>query len=714
MAEPGEKSKSAEEYAEELTKAIFGSDATPTTESTPAPTTEPAPVATAEPATIAVPPVIETKSTGPEVQPTEDPITKAIRENKERIIKDREERATAAAAAKVKPAITPSPVLVKPADGIISAEDRKKIAKDEAERKAKKATKTPPTTEAKPETTPPTPDTAPKPVSTTELAEPAPAEAETTISESPAEKYLKEKQKTLYEKLTNEARLEKPLWEAGAKILDADIDQKHEEFLLKWFNDNKNSPEIQRFGITENISDAQKRKIAIDNGAFTKLISDEKYAKEFQEIENLSNLRLDFNSENVSLASQFLMLNHLEQKQNQTEEFLKIRLELAKKATGIDIEATAEKELSGPDFQTKENYVDTQTAGLAQKINSERNKELVDIEWHEYMSMGEKERREYCSELGWRLEIPRKVFDKLSKNKNYTPEQADEAFQNYNREMFGKAITMIAAKNGIEGQAFYGLLEQGYKPHEAKSKFSLFKIFTMKMSWTEIPNKGGSVYASDGTKEGFASFLKKTGEDYGKSFSAKAKEELENEWQNNYDLKKSERIMAMLSQTTENAKKHIVENYEAIKNRLIEEAETKRVKSKTEKELKEIEKEFGDDGKAKKPEKRKTMFESFSELAGDALKDDDGNRKGGLEKLTGELKDDADILSDYFNKKLGVKEMTSAKLKQLLKEKAIPEDDYKEKWNDDYGLLDWFTGVMVDRLWEAKPKKKKPVKAKTK
>jgi hypothetical protein len=169
-------------------------------------------------------------------------------------------------------------------------------------------------------------------------------------------------------------------------ILDKDIDEERGKFLLKWFEENRNRKDIQKRGISTDISEQEKINIAIEMGAATELVGKKKYEKEFQRIENLSALRLDFRAKDVPLESQFLMLNHLEVKaealkaevkdlegvggaeagvkreavKRELERLFEIRKELAGKATGINIEAEADKELAlDPEYsKTKEQYIE--------------------------------------------------------------------------------------------------------------------------------------------------------------------------------------------------------------------------------------------------------------------------------------------------------------------------------------------------------------------
>ena len=108
----------------------------------------------------------------------------------------------------------------------------------------------------------------------------------------------------------------------------------------------------------------------------------------------------------------------------------------------------------------KEEFVGSELDAKKREIRNQKNEELVDREWKEYMRLPEEQRAKYQKKLGHRLETTR------------VPGQTDEEFNKANHDIFHVGMRILAKENGVDGPAFYGMLEKGFKSHEIKNKGS--------------------------------------------------------------------------------------------------------------------------------------------------------------------------------------------------------------------------------------------------
>jgi hypothetical protein len=331
-----------------------------------------------------------------------------------------------------------------------------------------------------------------------------------------------------------------------------------------------------------------------------------------------------------------------------------------------------------------------------------KDKELVNKRWEEYRRLPDKKREEYQKKMNWPLEITREQFDEISKDEDYSPEQAAIEYMRFNRDMFHGAISVIAKEKGIEGEFFYGLLEQGYNPHEVQTKG--FKLFGFGSERVVIPKRAGQL--KEFSPSEYDSFVKKTGEEYVKRFESLAKKKLSDLWDGDREDRIAETIEARIKELAESpeiAEGGIEKLYQKVKDRIVAEYLEKQAKKKSERtsvDEAKIDKEFGDARKIAGAEKKERVTKSLTEIISDTTADTHGNRTGELESLTGDFEEDVGALSSYFNS-LGVAGMTPGKLKRIIKS-SESKNIYKKSFGKKYGLFDWFFYLLEDKPWNVK------------
>jgi len=137
-------------------------------------------------------------------------------------------------------------------------------------------------------------------------------------------------------------------------VLRDSADEARVDFALRWFEDKRSA--LEGAGIPTDVSTERRVAIAIEKGAFRNLKRDSYYEEDNRRIDNLSILRAEFGRDVVSMESQFLVLNVLENRKKALEEaiggsglpeerrsketelgeLLKLRRELAEKLSGRD------------------------------------------------------------------------------------------------------------------------------------------------------------------------------------------------------------------------------------------------------------------------------------------------------------------------------------------------------------------------------------------
>lgn len=547
-----------------------------------------------------------------------------------------------------------------------------------------------------------------------EPAEPA-AVIEQSVEQNPQEQLRPwaEEEKNEFDRLQQEytkgAEFSQEIRSSITGILYNDIDEKRGEFLLKWFEENKHRKDVKERGISLDISDDRKRAIAIEMGASTELISNKKYRKEFQEIENLSALRMDFREKNIPLEIQFLMLNHLEGKANrlkseigslegapgaeakreaaqkELEGLFQIRKELAEKATGIpDLAKQAEEEAEKTNpLEPKEKYIEE---GV-QDISTEKKKKEEDLLLAEWGKLSESERKKY-----------RKWHGITGLGDKQEQRMASEAQQ------FAKTITDqdYAKRANISGDFFFALLEAGFKPYEARNKgfWGFQKVF--------IPKREGDVVKIPIGAE-FEKFSKREIERYNEGLKKEKERELGEEWDKKNQAravearKLVEQKIEGYASSSEEAKNEAIKGVEAvykgIRDRLIEEYKHRTEKRKTKKsqtEQENIDQEFREK-KTSGTEKTRTPFDVMKTLYQDLVMREDGPLSG----LSGTIDKDIESINNYLKSNMGVRVS-----KEQLKGRVDPEEYYKACSNK-FGLISLIFDLLVKNPWEAKKEKEK-------
>ena len=505
-------------------------------------------------------------------------------------------------------------------------------------------------------------------------------------------------------------------------LLDEEIEAKRREYAVKWFGKHKDQfagMPVSKFGQEAQIAFVLANwKSVGENGPSPEadMREDEEYKEKFgKEIDNLQALKTGLESP-VSLASPFLLLNHLDKSIERKKEELKVAQEKAKggdKAAASEVTLiessikglyAAAQELAGKTMKenltedaekaaTAEmltekgsaNRSDFVTANLERKkveVKNLENQRLVDKQYEYFRGLSPEEQKKILPELGER------PADVLS-----------PAFTEYLNN-FRVAIEARAAKMGIEGEVFYGFLEQGYRPYEATKKgWGILQEKSIVM-----PKTGG--VALEKPVSEFHDSVESAVRNYTRIIESRTRESLEAEWDADYGKKVEVNIKARVKEVA-TSRELSGEKLEALfaeeRSKIVQEFIKKHTARVPEapKAKEEAESKPRINREAKKSKERRVPFE---EIVPDSTGDESGKRGGGLEKLTGQAGHDADILSGYLIEKFGAEEMTPAEVKRVMK---IPEyrDAYKG-WKEKYGLFDWFVKVMSGEPWKRRRTKK--------
>jgi len=379
-------------------------------------------------------------------------------------------------------------------------------------------------------------------------------------------------------------------------------------------------------------------------------------------------------------------------KEKELEKLHLAEKELVEKTMHQDLTAMAEQKVAEGGFDTKQERLDDQLEGRKSELEKQRNEELMEREWRQYRDMPAKQRGKYQSELGVRLEMPRDVFDKLYAKQHpsgtFTPDQMDASYEKTNKQFFENAIKQLAKENEIEGPAFYGMLEQGFKPYEEQRKKGIWLLGqTEKIS---IPRRGGATKEVP-TKD-YDEFVRRAGQNYKTGIDLRVREEIGNEWEKEHDQKVKVEIDKRIEEVAKSpdaAEKGVEGVYKTARERIMAE-EIKKIAErhpKTAEELKVLEKQF--------EEKEKDV--EIGDFIGETY-----YRRGGLEKLRADLSRDKKVIEKYLSERLGADVDPD-----VMKEMA--QDRYEKAWETRTGLFTLFMELMSQsREKAAKLKSKKP------
>lgn len=135
-------------------------------------------------------------------------------------------------------------------------------------------------------------------------------------------------------------------------------------------------------------------------------------------------------------------------------------------------------------------------------------------------------------------------------------------------------IELLAKNIGMSSLDFYGLLDQGYKPHRAKTKgFWLFGTKRIVM-----PRQSG--FSKEVAIKDYGDFVKKAGENYIKNIKSRARKELEDAWDRERDEKinvEIEKRVDELAKYSKAAEIGIKKIYQKAREKMIAEYIKKRV-----------------------------------------------------------------------------------------------------------------------------------------
>jgi len=411
-------------------------------------------------------------------------------------------------------------------------------------------------------------------------------------------------------------------------FLVANTEEVYKKFALKWFENNEEKMKGDGRVIPSDASDEWKINMVLSSRekggmAATAEINNPEYREMREEMDKIGILRADMKKDHVPPETPFLLLNYLQtgveaerqeiaklrvegekgnesaaivadSKEKKLRELYLVRKELAEKTMNEDLTQNAEK-LVEIELPPKEVCVQGWLAQGNSEVEARKVRELMDAEWQKYMSLPENQRIKYQKKIEQKLEVSRSEFDRQTRNEKYTPEEKEEARGKYNRELFYKGMLELTEKNGIVSDAVWGLLEQGYKPHEAKIKrswmFGKKKII--------IPKQDGS-FETVPVKE-LSGFLKSFEESYNISIESQAKEELEVGWDQLHDEKVTaqvEKRIEGLAKSPEMAEGGVEKIYQKAKEKIVAEYIKKRVEKnpKTKEQLRVIEKRFKEKG----------------------------------------------------------------------------------------------------------------------
>ena len=472
---------------------------------------------------------------------------------------------------------------------------------------------------------------------------------------------------TLTEKFVETTKIDKKSMDVIDGLLASDTEKAYQNFALTWFKNNEAAMKKEGRVIPPGASDEWKIGMVLGSkekggmGAMAD-INDPKYSGIREGLDKQGVLKTDMHKEQVPPETPFLLLNYLQtgiedakreakqlrvdakngdehaaimadSKEAHIKELYSVAKTLAEKATGEDLTETAKKrfgeEWASEKLASKEEWVGMNLDGEKKEIEAEKNKELIDKEWKAYMSLPEKERKKYQRKLGVKLEMPRDVHGELLADTDHTKEQVDADYIAVNQRMFHDGILARGKKNGIEGPAFYGMLEKGEKPYGNIQKVGMWPF-----------NRRGTEILSTKNKPGVETVVdfNKAGEDYKDKIEVLAKTKLEKFWDKEHAQKINEGVEKRISELAKSpfsAEGGIEMVYQKAKERIVREyiEDYKKKEPKTKEQLASIEKVFSAKGIKKDVNKffAATLFgEGRLGNMGDEFTDDDRIEMGGF------------------------------------------------------------------------------------
>lgn len=520
----------------------------------------------------------------------------------------------------------------------------------------------------------------------------------------------KEAVKTLTEEYGKGVELSKESQKVVSDYLLSDAQEGLQIFAKRWVEKPENLKKLADTGLLpDGASEEYKMNLVLRNPSYRIEMRTGEYAVIGKEMDKIEVLRADLAKENMPPETPFILLNYLQKsigierekidelktkaeagdesagvaaasKQKQLETLFLAQKEIVEKTMHENLTESAEKKVTGGGFLSKEEYVKsdefkTGVADLAKELETERNEELLNKEWEDFDRLSHSEKAKYMAETGLKMGT---------------------------KDEFSESIKRLSKKSGIEGDDFYGLLAQGYRPYEAQKRTAFWppsRIFTLKMSVTEIPCKNGkSFYTSGRNDKEFGEFVKRSGEKYKESLKLEAEGKLEDDRDKIHDNLVKEEVQKRIEQLAKSPEEAIggVERfYKEAQERLVSESiKAIAEKNKTSAEqIKTVEKEIKEKGKNINIGNviGDTYFcrGEFEDIWEDSNWEDH-------EKCFGKI-------TRYCKKELGYS----------LDKKAfgkVTEARYKKIWETKTGLFGFLLEMMQNAVEAKKPKPKKKKK----
>lgn len=404
-------------------------------------------------------------------------------------------------------------------------------------------------------------------------------------------------------------------------LLAGDAKKISQEFALQWFKDNLE--EIMNKGVIVPRDASAEWKInqALAMGAMDKIMERD-YKENFgYRIEQLGIIEAGMQESKMSPETPFLALHYLQEKYEAGQtELISMRAKIGTGSAGLEAEITAKehnmevmfsamKEISGKtmheDLQrnaneaatdgmiSKEEDIEDRLRDEMGRVRDQKNEALVNVELQKFMALAPKERAAYQKKYGMKLEMTRGEFDKETQDNGYTSGQADREFQLQKFLRFDDGMKKLSIKNGIHYEDMCALLEDGYKPHEAKIKGFFWQNVV-------IPKQGGepeTMPIQKGTNfiDASASIEK-----YSTKIENQSRQNLDRAWENDHSNRarvKMEIRIKDLAKSPENAINGIKGVYEKARERMAAKLSEKQLEPQTKSHLEAIRKTFGARGK---------------------------------------------------------------------------------------------------------------------
>jgi len=550
-----------------------------------------------------------------------------------------------------------------------------------------------------------------------------PEAAAETVEMSPFHGQEIETVGTLTETLVETTKIDKKSMDVIDGLLASDTEKAYQNFALTWFKNNEASMRKEGRVIPAGASDGWKISMVLGSkekggmGAMAD-INKKEYAGIRDGLDKQGVLRTDMHKEQVPPETPFLLLNYLQSsiedakrdltqlraetrqgdsnaatmadsKEKHIKELYSVAKTMAERAMGEDLTAASKKNLeeqwAREGLASKEEFIGMKLNEEAAKVEKNKNEEIIDKEWKEYMSLSAEKRKNYQRSVGLDLEMTREAFDEAMRGENYTKEGADKAYENGNRSRFRDAIVAKGCREfAIDPPAFYAMLEKGYKPHE-KVKYKWFFVDEPKYI---IPVKGGG--SKEILSKGKAEFVQNILGDRTKKNEAEAKAKLEKFWDSEYSQKINEGVEKRIKELASSpflAEGGIEKLYQKAKERIVQEyvAGYKAREPKTKEQLDRVEKIFAEKGE------KKDVNEFFAATL---------FRKGRLENMGEDFDEDDRVEMGGFLRAWGIK----ADRRNTME---ITPEEYKKARKTKTGIFGLVMRVIENSL---KPKAGKAVR----